>query len=161
MPNTESTAENTTTTTENTKNGGCCGGELTIIFPNGLLITQRRALTKLLVCHQKDAQAIIDELAGRMKISDVKNPVGYVRGIIRNIGEDGFEPELGLAISEARDSREKQRRIMQKRESIKDMEKKAEAKTLTPDEYMRNMKNIIGGRKPLGWKSTNPINNHE
>ncbi|MFK5914971.1 MAG: hypothetical protein QM484_11400 [Woeseiaceae bacterium] len=123
MPYTESsseiTSENTTTTDEtiNSKNDYCGGkNNFKLIFPSKIIPAQQRSISKLLLNYPDDAQLIVDELAGRMKITDVLNVVGYVKGILNNTDNEGFVPELGLAITEAREvnkKREEENRLKQ------------------------------------------------
>ena len=79
----------------------------TLIFPSGITKSQRTAMR-----HQLDelpcptAQQILDELAGRMQRSEVKNPVGYASTLIRRARDGSFAPELALAVADARHQRE-------------------------------------------------------
>jgi hypothetical protein len=79
----------------------------TLIFPQRLSESQRAALH-----HQLDglprhtAQQILDELAGRMQCSEVKNPIGYAGTLIRRARDGSFAPELALAVADARHRRE-------------------------------------------------------
>lgn len=78
-----------------------------LVFPPRLTESQRTALR-----HQLDAlprhtaQQILDELAGRMQWSEVKNPVGYAGTLIRRARDGSFAPELALAVADARHRRE-------------------------------------------------------
>ena len=78
-----------------------------LVFPPRITESQRTAMR-----HQLDAlprptaQQILDELAGRMQRSEVKNPVGYASTLIRRARDGSFAPELALAVADARHRRE-------------------------------------------------------
>jgi hypothetical protein len=76
--------------------GGC--GEL--CFPEGLSSAQRRALGgHLYPLKFDDAQAILDELAGRMAREKVHNPIRYCVVLVEKLKRGDFRPEMGLPIT--------------------------------------------------------------
>lgn len=78
-----------------------------LVFPQRLTESQRVAVHhQLVVLPQHIAQQILDELAGRMQCSEVKNPVGYAGTLIRRARDGFFAPELALAVADAWHRRE-------------------------------------------------------
>jgi hypothetical protein len=79
--------------------GGC--GELS--FPEAVSTAQRRTLGgHLYQLKFDDAQAIVDELAGRMVREKVFNPIRYCVAMIEKLKRGDFVPELGIPIAERR-----------------------------------------------------------
>jgi hypothetical protein len=79
--------------------GGC--GEL--CFPEGLSSAQRRTVGgHLYDLKFDDAQAILDELAGRMTRESVHNPIRYCVALIEKLKRGEFRLEVGLPIAERR-----------------------------------------------------------
>ena len=73
------------------------------MFPPGLTETQRAGLKRRLATLPADvAQVLLDELAGRMLVATVRNPVGYCATLIRRSREGSFVPELAPSIANAR-----------------------------------------------------------
>src|SRR5690606_24218440 len=73
--------------------GGLC-------FPSNTGVTQREAIQRQLAGVAPDvAQQILDELAGRMTVGTVRNPVRYAAELVRRALRDAFEPELGVKIA--------------------------------------------------------------
>ena len=105
---------NTTTTRQTSKGGGGIFNsssmknlqEEDVIFPEGKFTPeQRKSLLALLADKTAaDAQVYLDELVGRMEVSDISNPTGYVRGMLRN---GVFVPELGITIAGRREAEKK------------------------------------------------------
>jgi hypothetical protein len=76
-------------------------GEL--CFPRALSDAQRQALLNRLSGLSKEAaQQLIDELAGRMNSTHVRNPIGYCAALMRRFERGEFHAELGLQIAEER-----------------------------------------------------------
>ena len=66
------------------------GGEL--IFPEQMLPDERQAARVLSPCGDH-AQALLDELAGRLQMGGVRSsPVAYLRGLIARAGAGSFIP---------------------------------------------------------------------
>src|ERR1019366_2107328 len=77
------------------------GGEF--FYPKDLTPKQRQALQeRLTVVAPEHAQRILDELAGRMAISQVQNPIRYCATLIERLQRGKFLPELGLKVADAR-----------------------------------------------------------
>jgi hypothetical protein len=77
------------------------GGDLCL--PEGLSLAQRRGINEQLKDVDRTvAQQLIDELAGRMRATEVRNPVGYCVALISRLRRGEFAPELGLAIAAER-----------------------------------------------------------
>src|SRR5690606_30511793 len=74
------------------------GGDL--IFPEQMLPDERQAARVLLRPCGNHAQALLDELAGRLQMGGVRSsPVAYLRGLIARAGAGSFVPELGLRVA--------------------------------------------------------------
>ena len=77
------------------------GGEF--FFPRGLTDSQRHALQdRLAKLTSAEAQQVLDELAGRMAVTPVKNPIRYCAVLASRMKRGAFTPELGLKIADAR-----------------------------------------------------------
>jgi hypothetical protein len=77
------------------------GGEF--FFPKGLTLSQRHALQdRLAKLTPAEAQQVLDELAGRMAVTPVKNPIRYCAVLASRMKRGAFAPELGLKIADAR-----------------------------------------------------------
>ena len=77
------------------------GGDL--FFPNGLTQAQKQALqSRVGLITPQLAQQALDELAGRMAINPVKNPVRYCATLIERLQRCDFLPELGLDVAASR-----------------------------------------------------------
>jgi hypothetical protein len=88
----------TTSPTPSTHRGG---GEL--IFSSRLTPSQRDAIEgRLAKLTTEQAQVVLDELAGRMAIVEVKNPLRYCAVLIRRLELGQFTPDLGIAVQEGR-----------------------------------------------------------
>ena len=75
----------------------------TLIFPDKLLPEERVAAEGLLERCAPQAQALLDELAGRLQQNTVHtSPLAYLRGMVRRADAGDFVPELGLRIAAAR-----------------------------------------------------------
>jgi hypothetical protein len=72
-------------------------------FPEGLSAGQidvlRGVLTEL---RRSQVQPVLDELAGRMKIARITNPIRYCAALVERIKRGQFTPELGIRIAERR-----------------------------------------------------------
>ena len=80
------------------------GGEL--IFPDQLLPDERTAAGRLLRDCGDQAQALLDELTGRLHARGVRtSPIAYLRGLIWRAAAGSFVPELGPRIASARRQR--------------------------------------------------------
>src|SRR5208283_516457 len=77
------------------------GGEF--FFPRGLTDSQRHALQdRLAKLTSAEAQQVLDELAGRIAVTPVKNPIRYCAVLASRMKRGAFAPELGLKIADAR-----------------------------------------------------------
>ena len=85
--------------TETQDRGG--GGDL--CFPKALTRAQRQALRDhLKALSHEDAQRVLDELAGRMQITEVSNPIRYCAALVSRLNRGVFTPELGLQVADKR-----------------------------------------------------------
>ena len=81
--------------------GGSCGADLCL--PRGLTPAQRRGINDQLAHIDRTiAQQLVDELAGRMRATKVKNPVGYCAALVSRWTRGEFAPELAPAIAAER-----------------------------------------------------------
>jgi hypothetical protein len=72
-------------------------------FPKGLTPSQRHALQdRLAKLSCAEAQQVLDELAGRMAVTPVKNPIRYCAVLASRMKRGAFAAELGLKIADAR-----------------------------------------------------------
>jgi hypothetical protein len=84
------------------------GGDL--CFPKSVSKAQRDALqARLSKLSREQAQLVLDELAGRMNTTQVRNPIGYCAALIERIESGDFTSELGVRVAEQR-AAERQRR---------------------------------------------------
>jgi hypothetical protein len=141
-----------------TVDGGLdCGGEL--IFPDGMLAQECAAARMLLQGSGGQAQALLDELAGRLQANGVRgSPVAYLRGLINRAKAGTFIPELGLPIAA---ERRKRQLAAQERSAREAEDRRQEALRATPEYQARvraereklsqlrdDMKQRIGTGKP-------------
>lgn len=77
------------------------GGDL--IFPDQMLVQECAAARMLLGSCSEQAQALLDELAGRLQANGVRgSPVAYLRGLIARAQAGTFIPEIGIAVAAER-----------------------------------------------------------
>ena len=83
--------------------GDSGGGDL--CFPRTVSKAQRQALqARLSKLSRENAQLVLDELAGRMNTTHVRNPIGYCATLVVRIQRGDFTPELGVRVAEQRDA---------------------------------------------------------
>jgi hypothetical protein len=72
-------------------------------FPEGLSAGQIDVLRGVLnELQESQVRQVLDELAGRMKIVRVTNPIRYCAALVERIKRGQFTPELGIRIAERR-----------------------------------------------------------
>ncbi|MBV6412186.1 MAG: hypothetical protein LC131_03755 [Anaerolineae bacterium] len=109
--------------------GGCSSSTTTttqpetLVFPRGFTPAQETAARRTLAGAGQLAQALLDELAGRMAIRPVANPLAYLRRLAECAARGEFHPEAGLAVAEAR--RREAERQKQRKESEDAMAREA------------------------------------
>jgi hypothetical protein len=96
--------------------GGCSSSTTTtttepapLVFPRGFTPAQETAARRTLAAAGGHAQALLDELAGRMALRPVANPLAYLRRLAECAARGEFHPEAGIAVAEARRREEAQR----------------------------------------------------
>ena len=100
-------------------NGGCSSSTTTttqpesLVFPRGFTSAQETAARRTLAAAGEHAQALLDELAGRMALRPVANPLAYLRRLAECAARGEFHPEAGIAVAEAR-RREEAHRLRRK-----------------------------------------------
>ena len=83
------------------RDGGGRGGDLCL--PEGLTPTQRRGIIdQLAQTDRAVAQQLVDELAGRMRITDIRNPIRYCAALNDRWRRGEFAPELAPTIAAER-----------------------------------------------------------
>lgn len=95
----------------------CGGGDADWIYPAGLQPDERDAARSLLARCPAQAQALLDELAGRLQGHTVHSPVAYLRGLVERAENGLFVPELGLQVARARQRRAEEQRLRREREA--------------------------------------------
>ena len=79
------------------------GGGRDFEFPEGLSAGQIQVLRGVLSELQENrVQQVLDELAGRMKVDRITNPIRYCVALKKRIERGRFTPELGIRIAERR-----------------------------------------------------------
>jgi hypothetical protein len=101
-------SSSTTTTTSTTE-------PAPLIFPHGFTPAQETAARRTLAAAGEHAQVLLDELAGRMALRPVANPLAYLRRLAECATRGEFHPEAGIAVAEAR--RREAARLRQRKES--------------------------------------------
>lgn len=110
--------------------GGC--GDL--CFPEGLSTAQRRALGgHVYGLKFDDAQAILDELAGRMVRERVFNPIRYCIAMVEKLKQRKFVPELGIPIAERRAADRLREQVLRGRWTASDTTSNASSRTIPPN----------------------------
>lgn len=99
--------------------GGCSSSTTTttepvpLVFPRGFTPAQETVARRTLAAASGHAQALLDELAGRMALRPVANPLAYLRRLAECAARGEFHPEAGIAVAEAR-RREEAHRLRRK-----------------------------------------------
>jgi hypothetical protein len=77
-----------------------------LCFPKAISPTQQQALARQLTAlANDDAQQILDELAGRMNASQIRNPVRYCARLVERFKRGEFRLELGRIVARKRNDR--------------------------------------------------------
>jgi hypothetical protein len=134
-PSTSSSGVYTSTTTTTTADE-----QTALVFPKSFTPGQQAAARRMLAGLNGHAQELLDEVAGREAI---KNPLSYLRGLVRRARDGDFNPEAGIAVAEARRQQEAMRRARKESEDAHSAEVK---RSMPPGgslkaafaEYMRN-----------------------
>jgi hypothetical protein len=120
-----------------------CGGEL--VFPEALLPEERVAATVLLRRCTHHAQALLDELAGRLQAKSVRtSAVAYLRGLVNRAAAGTFVPELGLQVAAARRRRGEDLAQRQQRA--------AEADRLASERAEPSHRAMVAARREQIWR---------
>lgn len=81
------------------------GGGRPIFFPNGLTESERASMDQALQALEPElAQAVMDELAGRMRINQVREPLRYLARLIERAKAGTFTSELSAKEKAGRDA---------------------------------------------------------
>jgi hypothetical protein len=74
-----------------------------LCFPKAMSDAQRHELdVHLRQLPQQQAQDVLDEIAGRMALTEVRNPIGYGAALVRRAKLGKFQRQLGLRIAQGR-----------------------------------------------------------
>lgn len=101
------------------------GGEL--IFPAQLLPQERVAARQLLKAAAGYEQALLDELAGRMRTEQVRHPIAYLRALVARAGAGRFIAEMAPRVAADRARREREARQAIDDEQLQRPEAEADA----------------------------------
>lgn len=72
-------------------------------FHEGLSEAERQAAISLICALNAEiAQEVLDELAGRMRIVTVKNPLRYLSTLVSKVRDGTFKAELAMAVRDQR-----------------------------------------------------------
>lgn len=132
------------------------GGEL--IFPKALLPEERIAAEVLVMRCPQHAQAMLDELAGRMNINAIRlSPIGYLRALLKQAQDGKFIPEVGVRVAAARLRHQEEAALRQKQEAQRaqdnadrespDYQAKVEKRQAEVRAMLEAMKKRQGGRR--------------
>lgn len=88
---------NTTTTTTPSAQE-----EKPLVFPKFFTENQQKAASILLAGLNGQAQALLDEVAGRNAINPIKNAPAYLRSLVDRAKTGNFQQEAGIAVADAR-----------------------------------------------------------
>ena len=100
-----------------------------------MLSPEREAARQLLQGSGDLAQALLDELAGRLQANGVRSsPVAYLRGLIARARAGTFLPELGLRIASERQQTQKSAEQSHAREAE---QRRQEIERATPEYQAR------------------------
>jgi hypothetical protein len=101
-----------------------------LCYPKAISDGQRYELEVLVrELPQHQAQQVLDELAGRMAIAAVRNPVGYVAELVRRATTGNFQRQLGMQIAERRAAEQQRReRLRDSRTAITSQAKESVAR---------------------------------
>lgn len=95
-------------------------------IPDGIsCVLKSEIIQKLSALEIEDRQQLVDELVGRMAISTVKNPIGYLGAMLKKFNVGEFTPELAQQVKSNRDT-------LRQRESMRaKMEREIQANLCT------------------------------
>jgi hypothetical protein len=78
-------------------------GRSDLCFPKASSLAQRQALAQQLIgLSVGSAQQVLDELAGRMEATGVRNAVGYCARLVERLKRGEFQLEAGIAVARKR-----------------------------------------------------------
>ncbi len=84
-----------------------------LCFPTAISEAEREALEAQMAGLTTDnAQRVLDELAGRMDTTRVRNPVGYCARLVQRLKRGEFHPVAGPAVAKQREAREREQRTL-------------------------------------------------
>ena len=143
--------------TEESVDSGSGGADL--IFPKALLPQEQAAAKALVRGFSLLAQAMLDELAGRMETNTIRSsPIAYLRGLLARAKTGEFVPELGIRIAAARHARE-EAEVLRRQQAENARELKVQraspeyqARIERRREEMRRVLASFGGQRQAGSK---------
>jgi hypothetical protein len=118
-----------------------------LVFPKGIATWERDAIAEKLLGYPKLAQAILDELAGRKLIEDVRSAKAYVRGILEKVDLGKFEPELGPPVALRREKALLREVQVQRSKKAAIDSVAANAEAMSEKESIAAIKSIFRGKK--------------
>jgi hypothetical protein len=141
-------------TDESAENGR---GGADLIFPKALLPQEQAAAKGLVKAFPLLAQAMLDELAGRMETNTIRSsPIAYLRGLIARAKTGEFVAELGIRIAAARRARD-EAEVLRRQQAENARELKVlraspeyQARIERRREEMRRVLGSFGGQRRAG-----------
>jgi hypothetical protein len=131
-----------------------------LIFPRQLLPEEQAAARLLVERCGNEAQALLDELSGRLQANAVHtSPIAYLRGLIKRARAGTFLPELGLQVAAARRHRQEELALRERREAE---EKRLAAERATPQYQARvaahqeEIRRMLDAPKPAPRRPEDP-----
>jgi hypothetical protein len=93
-----------------------------LCFPKALSTAQRQALAQQLIgLSAGSAQQVLDELAGRMEATGVRNAVGYCARLVERLKRGEFQLEAGIAVARKRQADLRDGRMLSERRTATHM----------------------------------------
>jgi len=93
-----------------------------LCFPKALSTAQRQILAQHLSgLSIESAQQVLDELAGRMDATGVRNPVGYCARLVERYKRGEFQLEVGIAVAIKRQAEQRDERTLSERPTTTDL----------------------------------------
>jgi DnaA N-terminal domain len=133
-----------TTTTETSPNSDESGSSK-LIYPKELLPDEQEKAARMLKAVNGQAQQLLDELAGQLKAKEIRNPLGYLRGLIAKARAGKFSATVGIKVGEIRkQSMEGASKPEQKRSQVWEEHREELKDIITPAEFSMNVMPLRG-----------------
>lgn len=91
-------------------------GNNRLCFPKAVSEAEREVIeAQVAALTVDDAQQVLDELAGRMDTTRVRNPVSYCARLIQRLERGAFHPVAGLEVAKQREAGQREQRTLSER----------------------------------------------